>query len=172
MAITSRTTDQTPRIRWWHNSRGELFVLGQALLFGLLLWNPRTSGLLPAWSDGARETGRVAGGVLMSTGFGFALVGTGQLGRFLTPLITPRPGGELLERGAFRLVRHPIYSGLIQAAWGWGSWNGSWVLLDGALLLTLLFDRKARREEALLRQAFPGYAGYCRRVRRLIPFFY
>jgi len=78
----------------------------------------------------------------------------------------------LLERGAYRLVRHPIYSGLLQMAWGWGLWCGGWLTLGYALALFILLDRKARREEQILRATFPGYAAYSRRVRRLIPFIY
>jgi protein-S-isoprenylcysteine O-methyltransferase Ste14 len=34
------------------------------------------------------------------------------------------------------------------------------------------FDLKARREEAWLLAAYPGYAAYRRRVRKLFPFVY
>ena len=41
-----------------------------------------------------------------------------------------------------------------------------------AALLFLLFDAKARREEAWLVEKFPSYAEYRRRVRKLVPFVY
>jgi protein-S-isoprenylcysteine O-methyltransferase Ste14 len=41
-----------------------------------------------------------------------------------------------------------------------------------AALLFLLFDAKARREERWLVEKFPSYAGYQRRVRKLVPFLY
>ena len=39
-------------------------------------------------------------------------------------------------------------------------------------VLFVFFDVKARREEAWLVAAFPGYAAYRRRVRKLIPLVY
>ncbi len=95
-----------------------------------------------------------------------------MLGRNLTPLIVPKTGAELMESGPYRLVRHPIYSGIIQMACGWGLWTGGWLTLCYTGILFLVFDRKLRREEALLLQTFPGYAAYARRVKRLIPFLY
>jgi protein-S-isoprenylcysteine O-methyltransferase Ste14 len=78
----------------------------------------------------------------------------------------------LLEQGAYGLVRHPIYSGILQLAFGWGLRTGGWLTLGYALLLFLILDRKARREEVILRQTFPGYDAYSCRVKRLIPFIY
>jgi protein-S-isoprenylcysteine O-methyltransferase Ste14 len=40
------------------------------------------------------------------------------------------------------------------------------------VLLGCFFDLKSRREEAWLLVAYPGYAAYRARVRRLVPFIY
>jgi protein-S-isoprenylcysteine O-methyltransferase Ste14 len=40
------------------------------------------------------------------------------------------------------------------------------------MALAPLFDAKARREERWLRQKFPEYAGYERRVWRFVPWIY
>lgn len=157
---------------WWKNSRGELFVLCQFALFGLIIAGPATLPGLPPWGEAARLAGQVAGGLLLLAGLGLGLGGVLALGRNLTPLITPKSGSVLREEGAYRLVRHPIYSGLLQMAFGWGLCRGSWLILGYSLLLLLLFDRKARREEQVLLATFAGYAAYSRRVRRLIPFIY
>jgi protein-S-isoprenylcysteine O-methyltransferase Ste14 len=168
---TNRPTRETP-CRWWQNCQGELFVLGQFVLFGLIAFAPPTLPGLPAWNGWLRLAGRVAGSILFLAGLGLGLSGVLALGRHLTPLITPKEGSTLREDGPYRIVRHPIYSGLVQMAMGWGLWQGGWVTLFFALLLLLLFDRKARREERFLLQAFPDYEAYARRVRRLIPFIY
>jgi protein-S-isoprenylcysteine O-methyltransferase Ste14 len=165
------TSDRIPT-HWWKNSRGELFVLGQALLFALIIAGPATLPGLPPWSGTVRTVGELAGGLLLLAGLGLGLAGLFALGRNLTPLITPKEGSVLLEQGPYRLVRHPIYSGLLQMAFGWGLLRGGWLTLLYALLLLILFDRKARREEQILRATFPGYAAYARRVRRLIPHIY
>ena len=44
--------------------------------------------------------------------------------------------------------------------------------LGVAGLLLAFFDVKARREEAWLVAAYPGYAAYRRRVRKLVPLVY
>jgi hypothetical protein len=41
-----------------------------------------------------------------------------------------------------------------------------------SFVLGVFFDAKARHEERWLRQQFPAYAGYERRVRRFIPWIY
>lgn len=164
-------SDPTPS-HWWQNSRGELFVLGQSLLFALIIAGPATLPGLHPWSGPVRTVTVIVGWLLLCTGLGLGLAGLFALGRNLTPLITPKEGSVLLEQGPYRLVRHPIYSGLLQMAFGWGLVRGGVLTLLYALLLLVLFDRKARREEEILRATFPGYAAYARRVRRLIPHIY
>ena len=80
--------------------------------------------------------------------------------------------GTLVESGIFSVVRHPIYSGLSLAAFGWSLiWN-SIAALVATLLLLSFFDIKARREERCLEEKFPGYSAYKSRVKKLIPFVY
>jgi len=157
---------------WWKNTRGELFVIAQFALFGLIVFGPRTLPGLPAWNHPWLLLGTLTGGLLLCSGGLLALAGVVILGRNLTPLITPKKDAELMESGPYRLVRHPIYSGIVQLAFGWALWVHGWLTFVYALLLLLVFDRKLRREEALLMQIFPGYAAYAARVRRLIPFIY
>ena len=78
----------------------------------------------------------------------------------------------LVQRGAYGIVRHPIYSGLITGAFGWALLNTSVVTLIYASVLLVFFDIKSRREERWLARKFPEYAAYQRRVRKLIPFVY
>jgi protein-S-isoprenylcysteine O-methyltransferase Ste14 len=157
---------------WWENRRGELFVIAQFALFGLVAFGPRTLPLLPEWCSGCKSAGTIAVGLLMITGFCLVAAGALKLGRNLTPFICPKANALLLEQGAYRLVRHPIYSGILQLAFGWGLMAHGWLTLAYALLLLLLLDRKARREEKILLGTFPGYTSYSRRVKRLIPFIY
>jgi len=161
-----------PAKPWWHNSRGELFVFAQFGLFILLAWGPRTLFFLPDLIPPLHGITRIAGLLLMIAGTLLALAATVKLGRNLTPFITPKANSVLLEQGAYRIIRHPIYSGLLQIACGWSLWVQGWLTLVYTVMLFMVFDAKSRREEQILRQTFPGYDAYSSKVRRLIPFIY
>lgn len=90
----------------------------------------------------------------------------------LTPLPYPRPEGRLVESGAYRFVRHPIYGGLILMAIGWATLRTSPLAFVAAIALAVVFDLKRRREEAWLVAQHPGYRDYQRRTRALIPGIY
>ncbi|MFM7101414.1 MAG: methyltransferase family protein [Verrucomicrobiota bacterium] len=118
---------------------------------------------------GSAAVGKVGLAGLLAVSAVFGLGGVARLGRNRTLFPRPRPGSRLVTTGVYRWVRHPLYLSVLagSAAWvvhwntpgGWGLW------LAGAVFL----DAKARREERWLREQFPGYAAYARRVRRLIP---
>jgi protein-S-isoprenylcysteine O-methyltransferase Ste14 len=55
---------------------------------------------------------------------------------------------------------------------GWAIAVRSWLTLAYALLLLVFLDVKSRREEQWLRERFPTYRDYQRRVRKLVPFLY
>ena len=146
--------------------RGEGWVVLQIALFVLVIG----SGLLGwPWSGPTRTVGIIAGATLIS--IGVALIAAGILGLRLQLTAFPKPvsNGRLLERGAFGLVRHPMYGGAVIAALGWGLATASPMALASGLVLFLFFDLKSRREEAWLDEQFAGYAVYRRRTRRLIP---
>ena len=158
---------------WWKESRGEWwYLVVQAGLFLLLAFGPRTCPGLPAWGTPYTWIGSLGGGVLILGGSLLAATGAVSLGKNLTPLPRPRENATLIVTGAYRLVRHPIYSGITFMAVGWGLWLHSWLTIGYALLLFAFFDIKSRREERLLEEKFPEYAAYRKRVRKLLPFVY
>jgi protein-S-isoprenylcysteine O-methyltransferase Ste14 len=161
-----------PVTPWWKNSRGELFVIAQFVVIALVALAPRTLSSLPEWSSSAQAAGKITGGVLLFSGTLLAAAGALKLGRNLTPFICPKANAVLLDKGAYGIVRHPIYAGILQMACGWGLWIHGWLTLCYVLLLFMVFDRKSRREEEFLRRFFPEYDSYSRRVKRLIPFIY
>jgi protein-S-isoprenylcysteine O-methyltransferase Ste14 len=107
-------------------------------------------------------------------GVGAVLAGAGvlRLGGNFSPLPHPKDTAVLVDGGVYGVVRHPIYAGLILGSFGWGLLTNSVVTLALAAGLLLLFDFKARREEAQLALKFPAYADYRRRVRKFVPFIY
>jgi protein-S-isoprenylcysteine O-methyltransferase Ste14 len=159
------------RPAWWNGARGEWYVVAQFVLFGLIGLAPFVPGQ-SAWAGPWSLVARVAGLLLGLAGFMLAMAGLLGLGANLSVLPHPKDDASLVQSGAYGLVRHPIYAGLIQSAFGWGLLTNSWLALAGALALLLLFDLKARREEAWLAARFPGYREYQQRVRKFLPFIY
>jgi protein-S-isoprenylcysteine O-methyltransferase Ste14 len=146
--------------------RGEGWVVIQ----GILLVAIAAAGSLgPAWDGAIRVVTSVGGGLLVAAGFALAARGIRDLRDALTPLPYPRPDAEFVETGVYRLVRHPIYGGLVIMAAGWGLLTASPVALVGSVMLLGFFELKSRREEAWLERRFAGYPAYRARTHRLIP---
>ncbi len=146
------------------SQRGGWWVVAQFVLFGLLAvaWL--------SWSDdwGVAATG--AGILLTGLGAVQGLWGVAALGGNLTPYPSPKTHAELIERGPYRVVRHPIYGGLVMGAAGLSLVDGNAGGLTFTLGLLILFLGKSEFEEERLLARFPAYAAYRRRVSsRLIP---
>ncbi len=158
-------------IRDWLVNKGGIYVLVQFVLFGVIFFAPGKLGW--EWDATARTMGRVLGGALTLYGVGVVGLGMGNLGRNLQAEPHPKDDATLITNGAYRLVRHPIYSGIILGWTGWGLFNAN--ELTSILVIVLLFpffDIKTRREERMLAAKFPAYADYQTRVRKLIPLIY
>ena len=152
--------------------RGEGWVVIQGVLFAAIaLAGAALTGTWPGpWTGIATS----AGWVFVALGATLAGAGLAGLrgGDALTAVPHPRDEASLVETGAFRLVRHPIYGGLILGAAGWALLRASPAALLGAAILLVFFDLKRRREEAWLATRYHGYAAYRARTRRLIPWIY
>lgn len=149
--------------------RGEGWFLIQVVLLG----GVAVAGALgPAWSGTARTIGLGLGVVLVGLGGLLAVRGSLDLRRNLTPFPKPADDARLVESGAYRLVRHPIYGGLILGAVGWGLTSASIPALVGAVALALFLRLKSGREEAWLADRFEAYDGYRARTRRFVPWLY
>ena len=146
------------------------FVVVQAILLGILFFGP--SQLNP---DGINPSK----GLLLWFGYGIFILGTItaliaaiNLGKNLTPLPRPKENAELVQGGLYRLVRHPIYFGVIVLSIGWGVIQQSMLVWLYVFMIAIFFDIKSRKEERWLVEQFSAYAGYQRRVRKLIPWVY
>jgi protein-S-isoprenylcysteine O-methyltransferase Ste14 len=155
-------------------ARGEWYVVFQFILVGFIVLAPLAPGrLMPATGGLWLRAMQVVGLVLLLAGAGVANAGLLSLGwRNLTALPYPRQGAELVVGGAYRWVRHPIYSGVILGALGWSLLVNNVLALALTAVLIFFFDLKSRQEEAWLRQRYPAYATYQKQVRKLIPWIY
>lgn len=157
---------------WWKGHKGEWYVVIQFLLFGVVAFAPASLPSEANWSGSWRTISIVVGLLLGAIGGLLVLAGLFYLGRNLTAVPRPKENANMVESGAYRIVRHPIYSGIIFGSFGLGFLRGGWLALLYALILFLFFDIKSRREEAWLRERYNDYAVYQKRVRKLIPFVY
>lgn len=157
---------------WWKNTRGEWYVVLQFVLFALVAFGPKYTLGLPKWGSPWASITMPVGVVLGAVGVIFILLGLRHLGENLSPLPHPKSDSSLVETGAYKVVRHPIYAGLILGALGWALIWASTLAILYALILFIFFDIKSRREESWLAQKFPTYPTYQQRVRKLIPFVY
>jgi protein-S-isoprenylcysteine O-methyltransferase Ste14 len=113
-----------------------------------------------------------AGTVLLFSSGLIALAGFLALGRNLTPHPKPRADATLVRHGIYGFIRHPLYCSLVLGCIGWGLVWQSGPAAGFAVVLALVLDAKARVEERWLREQFPEYSDYARRVRRFIPGIY
>ncbi|HVM61122.1 MAG TPA: isoprenylcysteine carboxylmethyltransferase family protein [Verrucomicrobiae bacterium] len=111
----------------------------------------------------------IPGAVLLAVSAIIGLWGVIGLGRGLTPFPRPLPHMPLIQTGIYGVVRHPLYTSVMVAALGWALVWQSWPGLLAGLALIPYLDLKSRREERWLRDQFPEYSEYAKRVRRFIP---
>jgi protein-S-isoprenylcysteine O-methyltransferase Ste14 len=147
--------------------RGEGWVLVQGVL--LVLVAAAGWSLGPDWSGPLQPAGIVVGIVLLAGGLALAIRGFVDLGSAMTPVPRPRTDAHLGDTGVYRVVRHPIYGGLMLAAFGWAIARASLLAVAFAAALGVFLLLKSSREEAWLSQRYPGYAAYRTRTRQLIP---
>lgn len=142
-----------------------LFVGTQLVLFALYVFAPSFShfpvnGIL-----------KFAGVLTAISGVVIILVSIFQIRRSLTPFPSPVRNGELITTGLYKYIRHPIYSGIILAAAGYGLQAGdiSKIVISGLLLL--LFYFKSQYEEKMLMAFYNDYKQYRSHTYRFFPFF-
>jgi len=86
--------------------------------------------------------------------------------------VVKKAGHHVVDTGPYRVVRHPIYSGVIFAALGTAMENGTAFAMLGVAIVALAFYIKARREERFLRAELgeDAYNFYARKTAMLLPF--
>ena len=126
-------------------ARGGWWVAAQVIAFGVvaaaLLWAPERD---------VRGIVAALGWVLVVAGGGLAIDGVFQIRGHLTAYPAPLDHGKLVEHGSYRLVRHPIYGGLVIGVVGLAIASGNLAALVAGVALGAFFYAKSGFEEALL----------------------
>jgi len=87
------------------------------------------------------------------------------------PLVAFEKTTTLVTTGAYRYIRHPLYSSLLFLAWGIFFKAPSWLGGLLALAATLFLTATARVEEAENVRFFgPAYEAYIRQTKMFVPF--
>lgn len=158
---------------WRTGNKGEYWFIAQALLITVFPFLPVYR---PTWLEiNSANLLYFTWGIAAVLGLS-ALVFLGKglldLGKQLTPLPYPKENGELVQTGIYSLVRHPLYSGLIFLTLSWAIFQMSLTHLFAVLILFIVLNAKASKEEGWLSEKFPEYAEYQQRVKKLIPLLY
>jgi protein-S-isoprenylcysteine O-methyltransferase Ste14 len=112
----------------------------------------------------------VLGAALFAGGLAVAVWARVNMGRNWGMPMTVKDQPELVTSGPYRLIRHPIYSGILAAVLGTGlAVNLDWLILLAVLGAYFLYSAKV--EEQLMTAQFPAvYPAYRNHTKMLVPF--
>ena len=112
-----------------------------------------------------------AGLLICCTGVAIAIWARRVLGTNWSANPTIKEGHELVEAGPYRLVRHPIYTGLLLAILGSSLGGGRPIDLVVFLFCRVSLFVKLKIEEGLMLRQFPqAYPDYMQRTKALVPY--
>jgi protein-S-isoprenylcysteine O-methyltransferase Ste14 len=145
------------------------WILGQTVLLGALL----LAALLdvgPTIGGGRTAPTTAIGTGLLVASLLLALVAFRDLGAALRVRPAPRAGARLVDRGVYRILRHPMYTSVALVGAGLAFREATWSVALAAAAVVVFYLAKARHEESLLLATYPEYAEYRRRTFGVLPF--
>ncbi len=97
-----------------------------------------------------------------------------MLGSSFTGSVIVNPDHAVIERGAYRYVRHPSYTAALVIFFGVGAALGNWISLATllAIVVVAFFYRVNVEERALAAVIGDPYLHYMKRTKRFVPFLY
>lgn len=113
--------------------------------------------------------GILLGSTLVILGILMGLLSVIQLNKNLSPFPTPIHGGELIETGLYKYIRHPIYTSILSTLLGYGLYSASVYKILVTLILLVLFFYKSKYEERKLSSVFYKYPEYMNKTGRFLP---
>jgi protein-S-isoprenylcysteine O-methyltransferase Ste14 len=145
-------------------NKGNLLVALQFALLVLIIGVP-----LPDLGEEFPRWAISGGSILVWPGLIILALSIFKLGPSLTASPIPKQKSELKTDGLYKLVRHPIYTGLMVTAVGLALEAGSLLKLAIAVALIFLLNYKAKWEEAFLLNRYPEYRTYMSTTGRFVP---
>lgn len=167
MFMTRRTMRrQTISSRFWQ--------IGVILLGAWLLSREKT-GI--AWLDitvlPMTPALAIAGVTILVAGLSFAVWARVMLGRNWSGTVTVKEGHTLVRRGPYRIVRHPIYTGILIGLAGTALMRGTLHSFLGVLICGFGYWLKLQTEEQFMVEQFGDeYRRYRGEVPALVPFLF
>jgi protein-S-isoprenylcysteine O-methyltransferase Ste14 len=135
-----------------NQTRGDRWVVAQFVLFAVIG---------ASWFVGPGVTR--LGFLVAALGLGLGFWAGRTMGHSLSAFPRPPRHAELVDRGPYRYLRHPIYVGGVLFFAGLSLVFSAWGLALTAVLAAF-WIAKARLEERHLLARFPEYADYRRRT--------
>jgi len=145
--------------------KGNLLVIGQFILLGLLIFYPSNSINYGPFALAVT----LAIAVLLAMGVVILGLSFLALGKSLTAHPIPAKQGELVTDGLYRFARHPIYTGLLAIGLAMALSGGLFPHMLFFIALAVLLNYKASFEEQLLRARYVYYASYAEKTGRFLP---
>jgi protein-S-isoprenylcysteine O-methyltransferase Ste14 len=143
------------------------YVMGAALVAGGVLTAKGIAALPgPGWLAWL-------GTALTAAGIWLRLYANHILGPYFTRTLKVKSGQPVVQRGPYRVIRHPGYLGIISMWVGGGlATRNALALAFVTLLVVSVYVYRIRTEEAMLARSIAGYRKYQARTWRLVPFVY
>jgi protein-S-isoprenylcysteine O-methyltransferase Ste14 len=128
-----------------------------ALYAAVLIWNPGEPLV-------ALRSAALAGDALGVAGLVVIALGFLALGRNIQVSPHTKEGAHLVQSGVYRVLRHPIYSGIALCVVGLWLREPTLVAAIAGIVVIAFLGVKRRVEERFLLAAYPEYAEYRKRT--------
>lgn len=139
----------------------------------LLIYNPHFAwGFLGDRIVPQNDGVSVLGLLLTAGGLVFAVWARIALGANWSGTVTIKSGHDLVRRGPYKWIRHPIYTGILLSFFGTILLQGEVRAFLGFVLALFALYRKAKREERFLSEEFgEGFAEHAKHTGMFLPRF-
>jgi protein-S-isoprenylcysteine O-methyltransferase Ste14 len=147
---------------------GLLFVVAIIVFFVIRLFEPGI--LLLRIIPGTVLTG-LAGILITTAGLAFATWARLHLGKYWSSMVMIKTGHHLIRTGPYRIVRNPMYAGMLVALIGAAIAIGELLALLFVGIIVIGIWLKITAEEKILQEKFgEEYTRFRREVKALIPY--